>query len=256
MLGCESPRHAGSADPSATLYRSKLCRSTAEGGIAAWLRLHRRRPRPATIRTVAERAGVSKSLVSLVLRGSTQCQRRQTAGGPAGHRRTRLPAERDRPAADRTSHEHGRRPAQRPAQSMVHRLPGGPDVRPARAGTAHPAGRRTDGPAHRRLAAARASWSCGSTAWSWWGRCRRRRPSSRQRPPCRRSSRPVGTSPCRGWTWSPMTTGSAPNWRSTTSSNSGTPGSHTWPVPAARSPICAAGATRTPCVRMDCPITS
>ena len=42
------------------------------------------------------------------------------------------------------------------------------------------------------------------------------RPSSRPRRRCRRWSPPVGTSRCRGSTWSPTTTGSAPSWPSTT----------------------------------------
>jgi DNA-binding LacI/PurR family transcriptional regulator len=71
-----------------------------------------------TIETVAERAGVSKSLVSLVMRDAPERLRRAPPEGARRGRRARLPAEPRRAQPRRAAHAHARACCQRPAQPV------------------------------------------------------------------------------------------------------------------------------------------
>ena len=119
--------------------------------------------RPATIRTVAERAGVSKSLVSLVLRGSPNVsaakrQAVQQAIDELGYRPNAIARQ-----LTAAAHQHGRRAAERSAQSLVHRLPGRVDVGAARARACGRCWPTDDWTGARTTRCCRAFSSCGST---------------------------------------------------------------------------------------------
>ena len=111
--------------------------------------------RPPTIRDVAERAGVSKSLVSLVLRGlASTCSPDEAAGRAAGVEELGYRPNAIARQPHRAAHPHRRRAPQRPAQPLVRGLLEGlnpvlHDDRTADAAgrwPARPAGRRGPAP--------------------------------------------------------------------------------------------------------------
>ena len=187
-------------------------RRTDTGGERTW---------PATRTTASDhphgrRTGRGLEVVGVP--GAPRLAERQRGQAPCGRSRRSMSwatGPTRSPGTDRATHEHGRRAAQRSAQPVVRRLPGRLTRCCTRRACA-PCWPTADWTAAPTTRCCRGSWNCGSTGWCCWAAWRRRPSSWRPPPGCRRWSQPAGTSRCRAWTWWPMTTGTAPNWRWTT----------------------------------------